>query len=1055
MTKIIKLALCLVAVCVSGTMLLRVSSAQQRAIDFRRDIEPIFRANCYTCHGAEMASGQLRLDLKGTAMKGGISGAVIIPGKSKESRLLRRILGEDGETRMPMGGDPLPPAQVELIRKWIDEGADWPDDEGVRAEEKALPKHWAFVKPVRPELPAVKNKARVRNPIDRFILAAIEKRGLTPSPQASKVTLIRRLSLDLTGLPPTLKEIDDFLADTSPDAYQKLVERLLASPHYGERWGRWWLDAARYADTNGYEKDLPRSIWPYRDWVIKAFNSDMPFDQFTIEQLAGDLLPNATLNQHIATGFLRNSMLNQEGGVDPEQFRVEGLIDRVDATGKAFLGLTINCAQCHTHKFDPITHKEYYRFYAFFNGDDEPSIDVPDELVTRKREGILSKIEKIEAELMAKTPNRMGDWEKAMGYDANQWAVLKDADIFASFGVKFDKLPDGSFLAKGDNSTGNNYKVTARTQLKNITGYRLEFLTDPNLPRGGPGRADDGNFIFTDFSVDAAPSDRPDAASKVVLSSVTTDFERRDFPVKNVIDGNPKTHWSGDAGPGRRNEDREIVFVAAQPSGFDSGTILNFQVAQKFDESIDLRGGKPNIGRFRISVTTAANPKADPLPANVRRILAIPAEQRSREQQREVFSFYRTTVPEWAEANKKIDELMKEWPYGATTLALAQRQWERETRIFKRGDWKRPDELVDPGTPAILHPFPQDAPRNRLGLAKWIVDKNNPLTARVIVNRIWQQYFGVGLVRTPEDFGSRCDRPSHPELLDWLAEEFMNPTWNGDWATGRRGHEMNSPTRPVAPSPRPPVPNWSIKHIHRLIVNSAAYRQSSKVRPGLLEADPSNTMLARAPRLRVEAEIVRDIALTAGGVLSRKIGGPSVYPPIPDGVLNLGYGAPMPWPTSTGKDRYRRGMYTFWKRSVPYPALLVFDQPNGDFSCTRRISSNTPLQALTTLNDQTFVETAQALALRVFKEGGATNRAKMIYAFRLCTGRKPDQFELQHLLALLRNQQVGFSGQTAAAVYVSSSDMNNLPENVDLHKVAAWTMVARVLLNMDETITRE
>jgi Protein of unknown function (DUF1549)/Protein of unknown function (DUF1553)/Planctomycete cytochrome C len=1065
MTRIIKLAFCLIAVCASGTMLLEVSSAQQRTVDFRRDIEPIFRANCYSCHGADMASGQLRLDQKATAMKGGISGAVIIPGKSSESRLLRRILGEDGETRMPMGGDPLQPGQIELIRKWIDEGADWPDEEGGGAEEKALPKHWAFVKPVRSALPAVKNKAWVRNPIDRFILAAIEKRGLTPSPQASKVMLIRRLSLDLTGLPPTLKEIDAFLTDTSPDAYQKLVERLLASPHYGERWGRWWLDAARYADTNGYEKDLPRSIWPYRDWVIKAFNSDMPFDRFTIEQLAGDLLPNATLDQRIATGFLRNSMLNQEGGVDPEQFRVEGLIDRVDAVGKAFLGLTINCAQCHTHKFDPITHKEYYSFYAFLNGDDEPAIDVPDEAVIKKREDILSKIEKIETELMAKTPNRMSEWEKGMSYDKDQWTVLKDTDIFASFGVKFDKLPDGSFLAKGDNSTANNYKVTARTQLKNITGYRLEFLTDPNLPRGGPGRANDGNFILTDFSVDAAPSDRPDAASKVVLSSVTTDFQRPDFPVKNVIDGNSKTHWSGDAGPGRRNEDREIVFVASQPSGFDGGTTLTFQVAQKFDESVDLRGVKPNIGRFRISVTTAANPKADPLPANLRRILAITPEKRSQEQQREVFGFYRTTVPEWAEANKKIDELMKGWPYGATTLTLVQRQWPRETRIFKRGDWKRPDEPVEPGTPAILHPFPQDAPRNRLGLAKWIVDKSNPLTARVIVNRIWQQYFGVGLVTTPEDFGSRCDRPSHPELLDWLAEEFMSGG-AGEWGSGRGGERERGRVRelaesgssPALPLPRSPALSsvgWSIKHIHRLIVNSAVYRQSSRVSPRLQEADPSNTLLARAPRLRVEAEIVRDIALTAGGVLSGKIGGPSVYPPIPDGVLNLGYGAPMPWPTSTGEDRYRRGMYTFWKRSVPYPALLIFDQPNGDFSCTRRISSNTPLQALTTLNDQLFIEAAQALALRVFKEGGATDRARMIYGFRLCTGRKPDEFELQHLLALLRNEQVGFRGQTAAAVYVSSSDLNNLPENVDLHRVAAWTMVARVLLNLDETITRE
>jgi mono/diheme cytochrome c family protein len=1065
MTRIIKFAFCLIAVCAAGVMLLEVTSAQQRTVDFRRDIEPIFRENCYKCHGADKASGQLRLHLKSAGMKGGITGAVIVPGKSKESRLLHRILGEDGEARMPMGGEPLQPAQIQLISKWIDEGADWPDDG--QGEGKTLAKHWAFIKPVRPTEPAVKNKVWVRNPIDRFILAAIEKRGLTPSPEASKTTLIRRLSLDLTGLPPTLEEIDDFLADTSPDAYEKLVERLLDSPHYGERWGRWWLDAARYADTNGYEKDLPRSIWPYRDWVIKAFNSDMPFDQFTTEQLAGDLLPHPTLDQRVATGFLRNSMLNQEGGVDPEQFRVEGLIDRVDAVGKAFLGLTINCAQCHTHKFDPILHKEYYRFYAFLNGDDEPAIDVPDDSVIKKRDEILAKIDQIETELIDKTPeltSRMSGWEKGMSYDSNQWTVLTDTDIFASYGVKFDKLPDGSFLAKGDNSTANNYKVTARTKLKNITGFKLEVLTDPNLPRGGPGRANDGNFILTDFMADAAPAGKPDAMAKVALNDPTTDFERPDMPVKNVIDGDSKTHWSGDAGPGRRNQDREIVFVAAQPAGFDGGTILNFQIVQKFDDSIDLRGGKPNIGRFRISVTTAANPKADPLPANVRRILAIPSEKRSRDEQREVFGFYRRTVPEWAESNKKIDDLMNEWPYGATTLSLAQRRWPRETHLFKRGDWKRPDEQVEPGTPAVLHPFPKDAPRNRLGLAKWIVDKNNPLTPRVIVNRIWQQYFGVGLVATPEDFGSRCERPSNPELLDWLAVEFMSggageSARAGEGESGGQGDKVmgkeGKKTVPHSAVRIPHSPEWSIKHIHRLIVNSALYRQSSKVRPGLLEADPTNQLLARAPRLRVESEIVHDIALTAAGVLSEKIGGPSVYPAIPDGVLNLGYGAPMPWPTSVGEDRYRRGMYTFWKRSVPYPALLVFDQPNGDFSCTRRISSNTPLQALTTLNDKVFVEAAQALALRVFKEGGATDRAKMIYAFRLCTGRKPDLFELQQLLSLLQQEQPDFRGNTAASVYVSSSDLNNLPENVDLHKVAAWAMVARVLLNMDETITRE
>ena len=711
----------------------------QQKVDFIRDIQPVFQANCYQCHGSGKGQSQLRLVNKALAMK------VIVPGNSRDSRLMHRILGLGGEAPMPMGGEPLKPGQIDLIRTWIDQGAEWPESASVDLPA-AAPRHWAYVAPSRPPLPAVENKAWSLNPIDGFILARLKRLGLAPSPEAAKETLIRRLSLDLTGLPPTIEEIDQFLSDQSSEAYEKLVERLLASPHYGERWGRWWLDAARYADTNGFEKDLPRSIWPYRDWVINAFNRDMPFDQFTIEQLAGDLLPLPTLDQRIATGFLRNSMLNQEGGVDPEQFRVEGIIDRVDTIGKAFLGLTIACAQCHTHKFDPIEHREYYQFYAFLNSDDEPEIEVPDAKVLTKRAEIETAVAKIEDELI-ETPDlaqRMAEWERKSRYDESQWTVLDDTTIFAAFGTKFDKLEDGSFLAKGDNSTSNNYKITARTKLTNISGFRLELLTDQSLPRGGPGRASDGSLFVSEFSVEAAPIAEPESVTKVGLTGPTGDFERPDFPVKNVVDGDFKTHWSSDAGPGRRNLDRKMVFVAGQPVGFDGGTILTLQVAQKSDLTISLRGGKPNIGRFRIAVTRADNPYADPLPASVRRILAVPAEQRAKEQRREVFRYYRTTIPEWSEANGKIDELMKTWPYGSTTLALAPRHQSRETRIFRRGDWKRPAELVAPGTPAILHPLPQEAPPNRLGLARWIVDSHNPLTARVIVNRMWQQYFGAG-----------------------------------------------------------------------------------------------------------------------------------------------------------------------------------------------------------------------------------------------------------------------------------------------------------------------
>jgi mono/diheme cytochrome c family protein len=1030
-------------------------SAAVQSVDFSRDIQPIFQAHCTGCHGAQKASSQLRLDVKSLAMKGGTGGAVILPGNSRQSRLMQRLLGEGGEQRMPLKGEPLKPQQIELIRRWIDEGATWVESEAERrTPNPELPKHWAFVKPQRPVIPQTKNKTWVRNPIDYFVLAAIEKAGLTPSPEADKTTLLRRLSLDLTGLPPTPKEVDSFLADTSANAYEKQVERLLSSPHYGERWGRWWLDAARYADSNGFEKDRARSIWPYRDWVIQAFNQDKPFDEFTIEQLAGDLLPDATLDQRVATGFLRNSMQNEEGGVDPEQFRVEGLIDRVDAVGKAFLGLTVNCAQCHNHKFDPIRQTEYYQFYAFLNSDDEPEIEVPDEKINRKRAEILSGISRIEEELIAGTPDlndRLRKWEAASAYPT-RWEVLKDGKIFAAFGVKFDNLEDGSFLAKGDNATANNYKINVETKRTGITGFRVELLTDPNLPRSGPGRAADGSMYISEFIVESGAPGQAEPKDAVALSQATADFALENYPVSNLMDGNQKTHWSSDAGPGRRNQNRKIVFAAKSPVNYPGGTSLKFQISSRFDENI--AWGKPNIGRFRLSVTTDANPQADPLPASVRNILAIPREQRTAQQQREIFSYYRTTVSEWAEANRKIDGLMKDWPYGPTTLALAQRPQLRETHLFRRGDWKRPGESVTPGTPALMHAFPADAPRNRLGLAKWIVDADNPLTARVIVNRVWQQYFGMGFVTSPEDFGMRCDSPSHPELLDWLAVAFRD----GTAPVMKSEHGMmdiKTHSAQTRHHPSSTIHRWHMKDLHRLIVTSAAYRQSSKVTPLLLEKDPTNKLLARASRLRVEAEAIRDIALSASGLLSHRIGGPSVYPPIPDGVLNLGYGAPMPWPTSTGEDRYRRGMYTFWKRAVPYPGALIFDQPNGDFSCTRRVRSNTPLQALTTLNDTTYMEAAQALALRVYREGGATDREKMMYAFRLCTGRKPDAVELSKLMVLLGEQQQRFAGHTASAVYVAAADLNKIPEDVDLHKVAPWTMVARVLLNLDETITKE
>ena len=994
-------------------------AAAAGTVEFAKDIQPILAGSCFSCHGPEKQKGDLRLDSAETLRRGGESGQVIVAGKSAESLLIQLVAGLQPDKKMPAKGDPLTAEQIGLLRAWIDQGARWP--ESGPESEKGGSKHWAFKAPVQPTIPAIKNAKWPRNDIDRFVVARLEKEGLAPSPEADRPTLIRRLSLDLVGLPPTPAEVDAFVADRSADACSRLVERLLASPHYGERWGRHWLDAARYADTNGYEKDLPRPVWPYRDWVIEAFNRDLPFDEFAVEQLAGDLLPNATLSQKVATGFLRNSMLNEEGGVDPEQFRIEGIIDRMDAMGRAFLGLTINCAQCHNHKFDPISQRDYYRLFAFLNSDDEPEIEVPTPEQAAKRADLLKQIHTLEENHRVEDPDsvkREAAWEETVKATPTPWVVLPPESWFAAVGVKFEKFSDGSLLAKADRYIKGTYDVTLKTSLTNITGFRIELLTHTNLPYSGPGRSKDGLAVLTEFSVEAETAETPGTNTPVELANATADFEQPDFPVSHAIDGVlDKGGWGIDAGPARRNTARQAVFQTKKPLGHAPGTILHFTLRQN-------QGDILTIGRFRLSATTADDPKADPLPPAARSAVAKPREQRTPEEQELLWRCFCQADPQFAEGRKKMDELYKQWPAAATTLALAQRAEPRTTRVFKRGDWLKPTDEVSAGVPGVLHPLPDGAPPNRLTLARWLVDRKNPLLARVIVNRAWQAYFGQGIVTTPEDFGTRVDAPSHPELLDWLACRFMED-------------------------------GWSMKQLHRLIVSSATYRQASRFSPQLALHDPYNKWLGRGPRFRVEAEVVRDIALSASGLLSPKIGGPSVYPPIPDGVLSLGYGAAMPWPTSTGADRYRRGLYTFWKRSVPYPSLLSFDAPNADAACVRRVRSDTPLQALTTLNDTLFVEAAQALALRVWKEGGRDNRERAIYAFRLCVGRRPDSSELHSVLSLLGQYWDYFDNRTATALQVAVPDVKNLPGEVNLHKVAAWTMVARVLLNLDETITKD
>jgi mono/diheme cytochrome c family protein len=1006
-----------------------------RPIDFVKDIQPIFAGHCFDCHGPKKQEAQFRLDNKEIALKGGELGPAIVPGNSAESLLVKAIAGVKPDFIMPKKGERLTNDQIGLLRAWIDQGAAWPDSASVKIQDKR--NQWAFKAPVRPAALSVPQKNWVRNPIDNFVLARLAKEKLKPSPEAERRTLIRRLSLDLLGLPPTVQEVEAFVADKKPLAYERLVERLLASPHYGERWGRQWLDLARYADTNGYEKDKPRSIWPYRDWVINALNQDMPYDQFIIEQLAGDLLPHPTRSQRVATGFLRNAMQNQEGGIEPEQFRVEALVDRMDTLGKTFLGLTINCCQCHNHKYDPFAQKEYYQLYAFLNNDDESFMEVPTEEQEKQRQDILSKVRGLQEQAINETTNlnvKLAAWQKEFAAAPGLWTVLDPKD-WQNFATKYEKQDDSSLLGGGDLQPGGIMRVWVDTELTNITALRLETLTNPNLMYGGPGLLGKGVFVLREFTVEAYAINNPTVTNKINFARAVADMELPAFPIKNAIDGNlDKGGWVPSNTPDHRNENHYAVFECDKPIGFPGGTRMLITLHQKFDleEEKEHKIETVMLGCFRVSALTNASPtKVDTLSPAQRELLASPMEKRSPEQQLNVFDLFRLQQAGFTNLNHQIDNLWTNWPYPPTTLVLAHRPHPRQTHLFKRGDRLRPGEEVQPAVPAVLHPFPQAAPKNRLGLANWIADRQSPTTARVMVNRIWMAYFGQGLVTTPEDFGTRVDTPSHPELLDWLACEFMDPT------------TANGSSSP-----------WSLKHIHRLIVNSATYRQSSKVTPELYAPDQYNRLLARGARLRVESEMVQDIALSASGLLNSKIGGPSVYPPIPASVGDTVYGG-FTWPESKGDDRYRRGLYTFAKRSLPFPSLTAFDAPSGETSCPRRLRSNTPLQALTTLNEKTFVEAAQAMALRVFKDGGSNNRARLNYAFELCTGRKPTSSESSKLLSLWKEQRAYFENRTATALNVAVPDLKKMPQDVNLHTIAAWAMVSRVLLNLDETITRE
>jgi hypothetical protein len=825
-------------------LLLAGTAVAADPVDYLRDVKPLLAQHCYLCHGAKAHKGDLRLDTAAAIRKGGNSGPAVVPAKSQESPLIQAVEGVPGMTRMPFKRPALAPAQIAVLKAWIDGGAEAPARE--KADDGSTgTRHWAFIPPVRPSLPEVKDPSAERNPIDRFIRARLEQEGITPSPEADRITLIRRLSLDLLGLPPTIHEVDAFRADERPDAYERLVDRFLHSPHYGERWGRHWLDLARYADSNGYSIDAPREIWKYRDWVINALNQDMPFPEFVIEQMAGDLLPRATVEQQVATGFHRNTQINQEGGIDPEQFRVEAVADRVSTTGVVFLGLTLGCARCHDHKFDPITQQEYYQFFAFLNNQEEPALALAEPTIAAQGEAVQKRIDELAEE---------------------------------------------------------------------YTRHQQEWLK--NLPE-----------------------------------------ERRSHIDRNI------------------------------------------QV-----------------------------------------ILNLGYDQRDRKQKQTLLAFFKKREPPLYARLKALQDLEQSKPKFPTTMVLKERAKPRETFVHVGGDFTRHGERVSPGVPAVLPALSGVESPNRLALARWLVDAGNPLTARVTVNRMWQHYFGKGLVETENDFGTQGSPPTHPELLDWLATEFV-----GSAERGVRSAELPSTPHSALRAP------YSMKALHRLIVTSATYRQSSRHGADLAKRDPYNRLLGRQARLRLDAEVIRDLGLAASGLLDRKIGGPSVFPPQPPGVFRFTQ-VPREWKASNGGDRYRRGMYTFFWRAAPHPALTVFDAPDAVSACTRRVRSNTPLQALTLLNDEAFLESARALAGRVLHEAPAGEKQRLQYLFRLCLARPPSPSESRRLQSFLSQQREEFRQTPADAQALLPVP---LPAETEIPEGAAWTALARALLNLDEFVTRE
>ena len=1164
------------------------AKADRKPIDFNREIRPILAENCLTCHGPDKSKrkGGLRLDLAADATAKLESGErAVVPGSPENSRLLQVVTTSSDDDRMPpkKTGKVLSKNQVSVLTEWIAQGA-------------PFKKHWAYLAPERPELPAVKGKDWPRNEIDRFILARLEQEGLKPSPEAEKPTLIRRATLDLTGLPPTVAEVDSFLADKSPEAYEKVVDRLLKSSSFGEKMALQWLDLARYADSDGYHADAPRSMWQYRDYVIRSFNDNKPFDQFTMEQLAGDLLPHPTRDQRIATAFNRNGMSSTEGGADPDEYMNKYVTDRVNTFGTVFLGSSTACTECHDHKYDPFTQREYYQLYDFFNRIPErgldsdpapPFVKVPtqeQETAWRQSTNELAQLEQVQRRLLAREDGALDEGQRKWvaqhrGPLHTGWKPLVPSTFTASSGATLTPLEDASVLASGTNAAKETYTIVAETGLQILDAVRLEALVHASLPQGGVSRGSNANFFLTGFEADAESShpeseppvekiqwgawsvlgpfkaesskelfekafidetqldlqksyngdslrwtEKPDWADgvshplsgenqlsyfyrtinvtsarlidvqlgsdggaqvwlngsrvdagriyrkvapapdqvrlflkagknrlllkvhhglgtygfqfsrplrpvlkhQVVFSDALADYSQKDFSVRGALDSDANTGWAVDGQDSSKRVNRQAIFLTPDPITFDGGIRLKLRL--RFDSATP----QQVLGRFRLAATSNSNlQKTAALPQEVQSALFATEDHLADGQRSDLKAYYRkrfdselkTVETKLTAARQSTKELDARIP----TLRVMEEMTEpRPTHIRVRGDYRTKGDRVTAGVPSVLPPLTPSEQTNRLTLARWLVDPRHPLLGRVTVNRYWALYFGTGLVKTGNEFGTQGEPPSHPELLDWLAREFIDGGWN-------------------------------IKAMQRKLVTSATYRQASKPSPQLLERDPNNRLLARGPRIRLGAEVIRDCALDYAGLLdrSRVPGGPSVKPYQPAGLWEEKMFGGNTYVESKGADLYRRSLYTLWKRTVLNPALMTFDAPDRAICTEQRSLTCTPLQAFVTLNEKGFVEAARVFAERVLREGGSSLDQQIRFAFRTVLARPPTPKEQAILAGIHADLRANYQKDLKSALdllAVGDSPRSSKLNELDL---VAWTGMANVLLNLDETITKE